>query len=218
MSIVAEFLISPEAIPGGTTLNQLPDATLQLERIVPANDRVLPFFWVFGVDSDVFLAHIRNEPDIDSVSVLTNLDNSTLFQAEWAPEAEVITGIKTLRATILEATGTASSWEFQVRAKDRERLSDFQRIFTDQGIPVEIQRIYNFAEIVDVNRPITPEQREAMIAAYEQGYYDQPRAITQAELGSQIGISGRSVSDRLRRGTRNLIASTLLGPSALDTP
>lgn len=212
MSIVAEFLIPPGAVPSGRTLSELPGVTIQLERIVPSDERVLPFFWVLGADSDVFLERLQTEPEIEDVAVLTELDGHALFQAEWAPEADVIEGIKTLQATILEATGSADGWEFQVRAKERERLGRFQQIFTRQGIPVEIQRIYNFAEVIETQTPITPEQREALVTAYERGYYDDPREVTQQELGSHFDISGRSLSDRLRRGTRNLIASSLLDP------
>lgn len=67
--------------------------------------------------------------------------------------------------------------------------------------------------MVESERPVTPEQREVLVAAYEQGYFDQPRQVTQTELGQQFGISGRAVSNRLLRGTKNLISSNLLEPA-----
>lgn len=213
MSIVAEFSIPPEAVPSGRTLTEFPEITIQLERIVPADARVLPFFWVFDGDVEAVFEHLRAEPGIDDVAVLAEVDHRALFQAEWTPEAETIQGIKTLRATILEARGTAAEWLFQVRAESRERLSAFQQLFTEQGIPVEVCRIYNFAELVETGRPLTPDQRETLVAAYEHGYFDQPRRVTQEDLGERFGISGRAVSNRLRRGVRNLIASTILNPT-----
>lgn len=216
MSIVAEFSIPPEAVPSGRTLTTLPEATIQLERIVPSNERILPFFWVFNADASAVLESLQAEPEIESVELLAKIDDRALFQAEWTPDAAIIKGIKTLRATILEAQGTASEWLFQVRAEDRERLSAFRQLFTDQGIPVEVRRIYNFAELVETGRPLTPGQREMLVAAYESGYFDQPRQVTQEDLGERFGITGRAVSNRLRRGTRNLIASTLLAPSGRE--
>lgn len=213
MSIVAEFDIPSEAVPGGKTLTDLPEARIQLERIVPSNDRVLPFFWVFAADPGAFLRHLRSEPDVADVAILTETDLGTLYRAEWTAEAIVINGIKTLQATIIEAEGTASGWHFQVRAEDRQRLAAFQEIFTDQDIPVEVKRVYNFAEVVEGTRPVTPEQREMLVTAYEEGYYDQPRQTTQRDLGEAFDISGRAVSNRLRRGTKNLIASSLLEPT-----
>lgn len=216
MAIVAEFSIPTEAVPGGTMLAELPDATIQLERIVPAKESALPFFWVFHPDLATVCRHLKQEPEIHSVTVLADVDTAALFRAEWTPEAAVIEGIKSLEATILEATGSAEEWMFQVRAEDRERLSTFQEIFTNQGIPVEIRRVFNFAELVETGRPLTPEQHDALVLAYEQGYYEKPRQISQDELGEAFGISGRAVSDRLRRGTRNLITSTILTPQTPD--
>ena len=213
MSIVAEFIIPTDAVPGGNTLGYFPEATIELERIIPTGNTALPFFWVFEAEPEVFLDRVQTEPEIADVDVLAEVHNGALYRATWTPEASIIEGIKTLNATILTAIGTADEWLFRVRATDRDRLAAFQRIFSDQGIPVELRRIYNFAELVEGDRPLTPEQQETLVAAYREGYFDQPRRISQADIGEQFGITGRAVSNRLRRGTRNLIASTLLKPS-----
>lgn len=47
------------------------------------------------------------------------------------------------------------------------------------------------------------------MAALEEGYFDKPRAVTQADLAERFDISRRAVAERLRRGTRNLVAETL---------
>jgi len=213
MSIVAEFGLPPQAIPGGSTLEDLPEATIKLERLVPTGDAALPFFWVFDCDPQRFLDGLAREPAVADVEVLAEVEFSALFQAEWTPEAAVIMGIRDLEATILDATGTADGWTFQVRAKDRECLGAFQQIFTNQGIDVEIRRIYSFSELMAGDRLLTPEQRKTLVLAYQRGYFDEPRQVTQADLGDQFDISGRAVSNRLRRGTRNLITSTLLDPT-----
>lgn len=212
MSIVAEFVIPADAVPGGRTLGELPEATIELERIIPTGSAALPFFWMFGADPVVFCDRIQTEPEIANVDVLAEVDNGALFRATWTPEASIIGGIKALNATILTAIGSSEEWMFRVRAKNRERLAAFQQLFSEQDIPVELRRIYNFAELVDGDRPLTPEQRETLLAAYREGYFDQPRRVSQAELGKQFDISGRAVSNRLSRGMKNLIASALLEP------
>lgn len=213
MSIVAEFSLPPGAIPGGETLEGLPEATIRLERLVPTGDAALPFFWVFDCDPQRFLDGLEREPAVADTEVLAEVETSALFRAEWTPDAAVIGGIRDLEATILDATGTADGWTFQVRAENRERLGAFRQIFTSQGVDVEIRRIYSFSELMEGDRLLTPEQRKTLILAYQRGYFDEPRQVTQAELGDQFDISGRAVSNRLRRGTRNLITSTLLDPT-----
>lgn len=213
MSIVAEFSLPPQAIPGGETLEAVPEATIKLERLVPAGDAALPFFWVFDADPEEFLDELCSEPEIEAIEVLAEVEVSALFQAEWTPDADVIRRIQNLEVTILDATGTSDGWTFQIRAQDRERLGAFKQIFTSQGIDVEIRRIYSFAELMEGDRLLTAEQRKTLLLAYQRGYFDEPRAVTQSDLGDEFDISGRAVSNRLRRGTRNLIISTLLDPT-----
>lgn len=213
MVIVAEFTIPPEAIPGGKTLTAMPEVRIELERIVPAEETALPFFWMFGRDPDAFLNKLQTEPDIADLQVLASIDHAALFGATWTPDDEVIQGIRTLRATIREATGTADKWYFQVRAKTRQRLLEFQQIFHEQDIPVELKRLYTLSEMLETEHPLTDEQQQTLITAYERGYFNRPREVTQAELGEYFGISSQAVATRLQRGIRNLIQKALLSPA-----
>jgi predicted DNA binding protein len=213
MAIVAEFSIPPEAVPGGATLTEMSDVRIELERIVPASGGVFPFFWMFGGDPEIFLTEFQTEPDIKEIHLLADVDHAALFSATWTPDDDVIQGIQTLRAAIMQATGTADEWHFQVRAPDREHLLDFQRLFEDQGIPVQLDRIYDFSEMLETDRPLTDAQRETLLVAYEKGYFDQPRQVTQAEIGEHFGISSQAVATRLQRGIRNLVRKMLATPT-----
>jgi predicted DNA binding protein len=72
------------------------------------------------------------------------------------------------------------------------RLYDLQTL--EEGVPADL----------------TDAQREALLAALEHGYYDQPRRISLEELGELLEISPQAVGGRLRRGTANLIQTNLL--------
>ncbi|WP_226479333.1 helix-turn-helix domain-containing protein [Natrinema amylolyticum] len=213
MSVVAEFTIPAEALPFGDTLVATPDAEIEVERIVPTQESALPFFWILGCDPEVFIEDAETEQDISHVQLLARVENGALFQAQWAPNAKLIRGIKRLDATIIEATGTSEHWRFEVRTQEQDTFNDFQEIFEEQGIPIELKRIYDLTELVESNlQSLTSEQRETLIAAYQEGYYEKPRQTTQEELGEEFDISHRAVSARLRRGTRNLIRESLLPP------
>lgn len=210
MSIVAEFTIPVTALPGGAVLESMPEIRIELERVVPTDDAILPYFWVFGTNADDFVTRMEAESEIDTLRVLTERDDVILFEAEWTPTAPIIDGITHLQATIMDATGTAERWCFQVRATDRERLATFQRLFNDQGIAIELNRIYDLSEAVEIDRRVTGNQRETLVTAYHEGYFDEPRQVTQQDLAEQFDISRRAVSSRLRRGIRNLVSTTLV--------
>lgn len=50
---------------------------------------------------------------------------------------------------------------------------------------------------VDLSR-LTPAQQECLTVALDNGYFDDPRGISQAELAEELGISASAVSRRLR--------------------
>lgn len=215
MGILAEFVIPTEAVPGGETLTALPAATIRLERLIPTDGELRPIFWVMGVEGDRFVDVARNEDGITDIQELVGLDRGVLYMAVWEPERPVVEGIKTLRATILDAEGTADSWVFQIRAEDRDRLQEFLDVFAEQGIPVELKRLSSISEDDGSDTELTPKQRQTLVAAFEMGYFENPKGVSQAEIGDRFGVSGRAVSKRLRRGTKNLIRSTLVESGGL---
>jgi predicted DNA binding protein len=211
MSAVAEFTIPVEALPGGDTLIEMPDIRVEIERVVPTQEAALPFFWVWGDRPEAFIEQVRREPDIADADLLERVDGGALFRAEWEPNAELIQGIKRLDATIIEATGAAENWRFQVRTQERGAFTELQSVFQRQGISIELVRLYDLAELVEgETRSLTPKQRETLLEAYREGYFESPRQTSQEELGDRLDVSRRAVSDRLQRGVQTLIATQLL--------
>lgn len=218
MSLIAEFTIPPEAIPGGKTLRNLPNTRIELDRIVPTNEGVFPFLWVFGVEADEFVAHAVEESEIVDIDVIAQVTDGALLQVEWSIGADVIDAITEMDASIMEGTGTAEEWYFRVRAEDRAGFTQFREIFTRRDVSIQLNRLYNLADLLNQeHHSLTPEQRETLIAAFQYGYFDEPRQITQRELGELFDVSGRAISKRLRRGIRNLVASAIVpGASRTD--
>lgn len=212
MTVVAEFTIATEALPGGAALLEFPDVRIELERIVPAGETALPFFWVTGDHIHAFLERLREDPAIEAVDVLEEVDGTAIVRATWHPDASIIEAIRRLRATILRATGNADQWWFRVRSEDRDRLAEFRESFAAEGVTVQVERVYRFADLDAIGGPLTDEQRETLLYAYREGYFDEPRRVTQGDIADHFGISSRAVSNRLRRGTRNLVATTLADP------
>lgn len=211
MSLVAEFIIPAQALPFGDTLAAMPNMRLEIERIVPTKESAFPFFWIRGSDPETFLERAQNESGVHEIMLLDRMDDRALFRAEWSPDTQLVRGIKELDGTIIESVATSDHWRFEVRAQHRDAFARFHQVFHDDGITVELNRLCDLSELIeDDQRPLTPQQRETLLTAYQNGYFEKPRDITQEELGEQFDISHRAISDRIRRGTRNLVAATLL--------
>lgn len=56
---------------------------------------------------------------------------------------------------------------------------------------------------------LSPRQRETLLVAYEEGYYEIPRKTTTDELASRLGVERRTAEDHLRRAENKLVAAMI---------
>jgi predicted DNA binding protein len=60
---------------------------------------------------------------------------------------------------------------------------------------------------------LTDSQREALLVAFETGYFEEPRNATLGEVAADLDISQPAASGLLRRGIKRLVASSLMDDS-----
>ena len=211
MATIARFTVPSGDFPLGRIFADLPDATIELERIVPTTGRALPYFWVWGVDPGRVAAALEDDPALASVTLVDEIDGSGLFRATWNEGVEgLIPVILRADVTLLSATATSDNWLFEFRADDVEGIAEFQSDCRDRDIAATLVRVYALSEMQSGSQfELTPDQHEALLLAFERGYYDDDRDVSLQELGEELGISRPAVSARLRRGYRNLLRSTL---------
>lgn len=183
---------------------------VELERIVPLEEGLLPFFWVSGGTTATIEETLLASPDVESIVRLTELDDETLYQVHWSPHIDgFVEALVTTGGTVLAGYGTHTEWSFQLRFPDHESLSEFGEICEHKEIALDLRSVYN-PHPPEVNAKLTHEQRRTLRAAHERGYFEVPRRTTLPELADHFGISKQAVSQRLRRGLNNVLATTEL--------
>ncbi|MFB6296675.1 MAG: helix-turn-helix domain-containing protein, partial [Halobacteriales archaeon] len=65
-------------------------------------------------------------------------------------------------------------------------------------------------------RAPTDEQREALVAAYEQGYFAEPRETSLEALAESLELSPTAVAGRLRRGMKATVEMTLAADESIE--
>lgn len=211
MSIVAEFTVAADEFLLGELVSEFPYLTVEIERVVPSENRVMPYVWVHGGDLKPFERALADSPNVDSVTVLDEFDDGALYKISWEEAAEeLISGIARLDATILEARGD-DAWEFRIRFENHSGLAQFHRFCREHGITYQLDRVYSLADAPEYNRSpgLTPAQREALVMAVERGYFRVPREVTFAELATDLDISEQAVSERVRRGADAVLRTAL---------
>lgn len=212
MSIVAEFTIASEQFLLGRILEEFPDLFVEIERVVPAARRVMPYVWGYGPTLEEFEASMDAHPDVKSFTVLDRLEDSALYKIEWEePVENVISGITETNATILEAHG-GDEWLFRIRFENHAGLAAFHNYCSDRGIEYRLNRVYSLQEVssIEPTYGLTDVQRETLVKAVEQGYFKVPRKVSFADLATELDISEQAVSERVRRATDKVLHQVLL--------
>lgn len=219
VTAIAEFTLPPAGFPLGKVFEERSAVTLQLDRVVPSGDTVMPYFWVHDPDGD--LAAVRDVfdalPELRSADLMEDLGDRGLYRAVWEPEyMGIMAGIAESGVTVVSATGGADGWAFELRADDPDTFARFQALCDEAGIDVTLARLHRLSETTPgAEYGLTPKQREALVLAHEAGYYEEPRGADLEALADRLGISRPAFAARLRWGYRNLIGSTLV-PGAGD--
>ncbi|SIR97293.1 Predicted DNA binding protein, contains HTH domain [Haladaptatus litoreus] len=210
MIVIADVSIPADAFPLGRILEEYPEMEIELERIVPLHDAVIPLFWVSDGDTEAIEATLKEDPLTKSVRPLTQTDSRVLYEVEWSPEVNgVVQSLFDSDARLLEAEGTVDVWDFRLQFRTRSDLDRFREACEENGIPVTLRRLYNPA-LPEENGQLSARQYEALVSAYKGGYFEVPRGTSMSTLAAEFEISDSAVSQRLRRGTAALIAETLL--------
>ncbi|MDG5776545.1 helix-turn-helix domain-containing protein, partial [Haloarculaceae archaeon H-GB1-1] len=87
----------------------------------------------------------------------------------------------------------------------------------DQNIAIHIIRTYTLTERTESVKQfgLSNEQREALILALREGYFDTPSQVSLSELAAELGITQQAMSNRIRRGNKQVLKEILL-TSATD--
>ncbi|WP_227374051.1 helix-turn-helix domain-containing protein [Haladaptatus halobius] len=116
-------------------------------------------------------------------------------------------------ATALIANAMDDEWRFRVRFADRKRLADVYESCRDADLSADVRTINELETPRSGSQRLTPRQYQTLRSAAERGYYDVPREATTEDLADELGISHQTVSERLRRGHRNLVERILASPT-----
>lgn len=210
MSLFAEFHVPSETFALHQTLQAVPDVVVVIERVVAAQQKLTPYFWVAG-ETDAFEQAVANDPSITDLHRVDEFDDSSLYRGTWTQNVEnIVYAYTELGATIVEATGQADEWELRIRFDDRAGLREYRNYCEREHIPFALTGLYEIQhERSGAQFGLTPKQHEALTTAWEWGYFKVPREASLDEIADQLGITKQALSERIQRAIDTFVANAL---------
>ncbi|WP_049927366.1 helix-turn-helix domain-containing protein [Halopiger goleimassiliensis] len=207
--LVAEYLVGSSILQ--RTLTTCDEVTLRNEERYRIDDTVRLLFWMSGTDVESFDRALEADPTVTNPVRLDSVDSQHLYRVDLTATGRRRTTFSSWAeddVILLEAIGTEEGWRMRMCVPDRETLLSYRRAYAELGCSFTLLSLYERTDPDELTLPeVSPRQREALLLAYEAGYFDVPRSATQTELADRLGISSQSVSERLRRAIASLIES-----------
>ena len=189
---------------------------IELARSVPLGDEFAPHFWIDALGaSEAFEQRIEADPRVERLVRFGGTVDRFLYRIEWSAamsngDREFLAALRDHDVLVERAVSTAGSaaWTFRLRTLDREALGRFQRTCEDHGVAFTVRRVtHGPAETTD-RYGLTDKQREALVLAFDEGYFEVPREVSLTDLADHVGISRQAYTRRLQRALRNYLTET----------
>lgn len=169
------------------------------------------FFRILSADYDAVEAALERDDTVADYSLSDSSGRRRTYRIDYSDEALLVSPLLAdIDGITLAAATHSDGWLIELQLPDGGALFEFSTYAEEHGVrvePIEIRQSAEADYFSDFG--LTGPQVEALACAYANGYYDEPRTATLAELGSILGISQTAVSGRLKRASASLIEATL---------
>src|SRR6056297_51482 len=162
MATVLEFTSPAEEFPLGSVFEDLPGVTVELERLIPHETLIIPYFWVRSPDTEDIEAAFESHVGVRNIRLVDSVENEYLMRAEWEQEYfGILSALAKANVVVLFGIGTKDAWRFEVRGENQEAIADFREYCQENDIPIEITAVHSMLPIQGEGYELTETQREA---------------------------------------------------------
>ena len=173
------------------------------------------YYYIESSDFHRFEDGLRNDNTISEFErVIETRDREAIYCVEYSGEGILLSPvISAANGVILDKENDGSAWLFTIWMTERADLRYIWEYAQQNDIDIELLRVNEYASLGDTDAGLTDSQREALLVAFETGYFEEPRKATLGEVATELDISQPAAGGLLRRGVRRLIISSLLDES-----
>jgi predicted DNA binding protein len=188
--------------------------TLDGSDVVPLRN----LFWASGGDFDQFEAALREDPTLTTSEALTEEGGARLYRIQYSadvPEVEAYRALVDLDGVVLHAENDGQGWFVRMRFPSREAIAAFRERCWSADLDIHIRAVYDREQQAPEHRfGLTSAQHETLLTALKSGYFSIPRGASLQDVADELGVSSQATSERLRRGMKALVNTTLADTDA----
>lgn len=216
---MVRMVIPVEDMPVSIAINRLPGCQYRVEQSAFTGRDCSIHLWITCDDPSAIAPFLDADASVASFERLLVRGSNHLYELELSHQLLVPRDIiRGHGGVVTEAYGHESAWILEARFPDRDTISEVDETFARYNIEVAYDAIVQTDSTTDCSfGMLTDCQREALVTALEEGFFEIPRGITLAELADEIGVTHQALSERLRRAQETLVNEHLTAETAPAT-
>lgn len=216
MSVKVEYRVSGPHIHITEAVAAVPEMEVSIERwrIQPEN-RLSGFIVASGDRFDEFEAALDAVENVCSIETINATGSARLYQLELVSKTQHLPEYSTIEGFMTNARLEPDGVYATGNLKDHDEVDKLCEFAANHEIEIDIVQVYEVEEDTS-DRLLTDEQRNALVTAYEMGYFDVPSGATQEEVAARLDIAATSLSERLTRAQNRLVEGYLIEDPSMD--
>lgn len=211
--LIAEFRVNSPLFR--TALDRSPGVTLSVEEQYVTSEGIRVLFWARGDEGhEEFASALEADPTVTDPTKLAETPSRTMYRVTISEAGETGTAYRVrsdLDVISADIAVTTEGWTSRLGFPNRGMLAKYRAALQDRELEFHLRSLYRHRGHENgTTASLTSNQHEALTTAYELGYFDIPRGASQPDVAAQLDIASQSLSERLRRGTKTLVETTLI--------
>lgn len=185
----------PDGVWKGDVSRRYPETTIRVCATVLDDDAGVELVAVSGPDVEECRSAVESHPDVTDVSTVDRTGTETTVQVESTRSPILRAGSES--GTPVETPFEIVNGEATIEVRStHDGLSALGDRFRALDLEFEVGCVQRESEPREL---LTTTQRELLLTAVEEGYYETPRRCTLTELAGSVGVAKSTCSDTLKR-------------------
>jgi len=173
------------------TIRTLPDIEVAVVSDASTDpDNAVYFFRFDAADYDELEATFEADHTVTDFSLIVEGNGARTYRIEYAGETKLLSPpLADVGGLTIGAENHLNGWILHLQFQDHDGLYALDEYTTEREIHLdvlELQHVDGYDRDPDFG--LTEPQREALLTAYDHGYYDEPRESSLEELAEQLEL------------------------------
>lgn len=175
------------------------------------------FVTVNADDYDEFESEMEVDDSVASYLLMEDHEDNRVYRVTKAPEALTFYDVPArLGGRTIRRTVRVDGWRMVATLPDNDALSEYNEICKERDVIFVVEKLKREDEHSKDFIELTDKQQAVLTYAYNEGYFDVPRDISQQGIADHFGKSKSAVSQIMRRAISDVCKNKLEKDNAIN--